>query len=89
MEDAVLDFLTTSNALAAEYRAGGWSKADASRLARGQTLMAKAENATTIDELRDVLRDMIRDLYGMGQPVPPLASDEAQNSALQMARRAR
>lgn len=68
-----LNFLTTSLKLARGYREAGFSPARAERLARGQALIAKLENAGSVDELRDVMRDLIRDLYELGHPVPPWA----------------
>ena len=64
-----MDFQRTSTKLAADYVEAGWAREDADLLARGQTLIAKVENANTVDEMRDVLRDMIRDLYLLGHPV--------------------
>ncbi|GEP07406.1 hypothetical protein [Methylobacterium oxalidis] len=81
-----MDFQTTSRSLALEYEAAGWPKDHADRIARGQTLIAKVENATTIDEMRDVLRDMIRDLYALGQPVPrPFPDQDERQAAVRVA----
>ncbi|TXN71620.1 hypothetical protein [Methylobacterium sp. WL6] len=76
MEPGGLNFLATSLALAAEYRDAGISPDDAERLGRGHALIAKVENATSIDELRGVMRDLVRDLYRLGHPVPPWSKPE-------------
>lgn len=84
-----MDFPSTSDRLRRDYLEAGFSNEHADRLSKGQTLMAKVENATTLDEVRDVMRDLVRDLYGLGHPVPPPQTAEARAVSDQAARSAR